>query len=70
MLESYQRFVETSFPIKDPILQDEFQRLIRDKHLLWQEPYISLSRPYRPGGTLQQLVDEGYLDNKITTVPF
>jgi superfamily II DNA/RNA helicase len=68
--ESYQRFVETSFPIKDPILQAEFQRLIRDEHLLWQEPYVSLSRPYLPGGTLQQLVDEGYLDKKITTVPF
>lgn len=68
--ESYQRFVETSFPIKDEELQKEFQRLIRDEHLLWQEPYVSLSRTYRSGGTLQQLVDEGCLDKKITTVPF
>jgi ATP-dependent helicase YprA (DUF1998 family) len=68
--ESYQRFVETSFPIKDPLLQHEFQRLIRDEHLLWQEPYVSLSRPYRPGGTLQDLVTDHYLSTKITTVPF
>ncbi len=68
--ESYQRFVETSFPIKDQALQDEFQRLIRDEHLLWQEPYVSLSRPYRSGGTLQQLVDDRYLSQEITSVPF
>ena len=68
--ENYQRFVETSFPIKDEKLRDDFQQLIRKEHLLWQEPYISLSRPYFPGGTLRQLVDEGYLGEKITTVPF
>lgn len=68
--ENYQRFIETSFPIKDPLLQQEFQRLIQEEHLLWQEPYVSLSRPYRSGKTLKHLVDEGSLGKQITTVPF
>src|SRR5579885_2947234 len=68
--ENYQRFVETSFPIKDPLLQREFQRLIQQEQLLWQEPYISLSRPYVSGGTLKQLVDEGYVQEEILSFPF
>jgi hypothetical protein len=68
--ENYQRFVETSFPIKDSQLQDAFRRLIREEHLLWQEPYISLSRPYLPGSTLRQLVDEGCVHEDLLAFPF
>ncbi len=56
--ESYQRYVETSFPLIDTALREEFRRLIRDEHLLWQEPYVSLSRPFLSGGTLGDLVSE------------
>ena len=53
--ESYQRYVETSFPLVNDALREEFRRLIRDEHLLWQEPYVSLSRPFLSGGTLEDL---------------
>ena len=68
--EKYQRFVETSFPIKDKILRQRFRDLIEHDHLLWQEPYISLSRPYLPGSTLQELVQAGYLDARLLSIPF
>ncbi len=68
--EKYQRFVETSFPIKDKALLQQFRDLIKHDHLLWQEPYISLSRPYLPGSTLQELVQAGYLDERLLSIPF
>src|SRR5258707_1284149 len=68
--KKYQRFVETSFPIKDPTLRTQFSNLIEREHLLWQEPHISLSRPYLPGSTLQELVDTGYLDKRLLSIPF
>ena len=63
--ESYQRYVETSFPLKDAALLKEFRRLIKDEHLLWQEPYISLSRPFQSGGTLADLVSEDIVGSEL-----
>lgn len=54
--ENYQRFVETSFPLADDSLRKQFQHLIKKEHLLWQEPFVSLSRPFKSGNTLEDLV--------------
>src|SRR5260370_3264384 len=51
--ENYQRYVETSFPLADDSLREQFRHLIMEDHLLWQEPFVSLSRPFKPGGTLE-----------------
>jgi hypothetical protein len=48
--EAYCRYIETSFPIRREALRREFNRLMKEEHLLWQEPFISLAQPYRPGG--------------------
>ncbi len=53
--ESYQRYVETSFPLLDEGLRSEFRRLINQEHLLWQEPFVSLSRPLQAGEPLYGL---------------
>jgi len=63
--ETYQNFVETSFPLADPDLRKEFQRLVEEEHLLWQDPFVSLSRPFYPGGTLEELVHEKKLEWEI-----
>jgi len=59
--EAYRRYIETSFPIRREALRREFNRLVEEEHLLWQEPFISLARPYRPGGTFHDLIAEGVL---------
>jgi hypothetical protein len=63
--EDYQRFVETSFPLMDKAVFAAFQKLIRDEHLLWQEPYISLARPFLSGGTLAEAIHDGLLSSAI-----
>ncbi len=63
--ETYQNFVETSFPLADPDLRNEFQRLVEEEHLLWQDPFVSLSRPFYAGGTLEELVHEKKLERDI-----
>src|SRR5260221_5998044 len=63
--ETYQNFVETSFPLADPDLRKEFQRLVEEEHLLWQDPFVSLSRPFYAGGTLEELVHEKKLERDI-----
>lgn len=54
-LEWYRRYVRTSFPLADPLLEAERERLI-DAGLLWAEPYVALGRPGRPGPALSEMV--------------
>lgn len=63
--ETYQSFVETSFPLADKDLKQEFRRLVDEKHLLWQDPFVSLSRPFTVGATLENLSSERKLGNEI-----
>src|SRR6266487_3922922 len=63
--ETYQSFVETSFPLADEDLKQAFRGLVKEKHLLWQDPFVSLSRPFTIGATLEQLARERTLGNEI-----
>ncbi len=63
--EAYRRYIETSFPIRREALRREFNRLVEGEHLLWQELFISLARPYQPGGTFTDLIAEGVLGPEI-----
>lgn len=63
--DAYRRYIETSFPIRREALRREFDRLIAEERLLWQEPFISLARPFRPGGAFQDLIAEGVLGPEI-----
>lgn len=62
---AYHRYIRTSFPIRDTALEQEFERLVRESRLLWREPFISLSHPFRPGGTLEDLIHESVLSDRI-----
>ncbi len=63
--DAYRRYIETSFPIRRESLRREFNRLVESERLLWQEPFISLARPYHLQGALEDLVQEGVLDPAI-----
>ena len=65
--DAYRRYIETSFPIRRESLRREFGRLIDEQRLLWQEPFVSLARPFQPGGTFDDLIREGVLDPRILT---
>ena len=60
--ETYQRFVETSFPLADEGLRKHFKDLVQNEHLLWQDPFVSL---FENGGTLTDLVNAGFLSREI-----
>lgn len=59
--DAYRRYIETSFPIRRESLRREFGRLVAEERLLWQEPYVSLARPFQGGASLAELVGEGVL---------
>lgn len=62
---AYRRYIETSFPLRDVDLRADFSDLIDNERLLWQDLYISLSRPFKRDFTVQDLVDDGTLSPTI-----
>jgi ATP-dependent helicase YprA (DUF1998 family) len=56
VLDSYRRYVRTSFPLRDAQLDADRERLI-DANLLWNEPHIQLSQPGISGPRLDALAD-------------
>lgn len=62
---AYHSYIRTSFPLRRPALEAEFERLVSEGRLLWREPFVSLSRPFKPGGTLEDLIHAGVLSERI-----
>jgi len=60
--DAYWRYIETSFPIRGHAPRWQFRRLVEEHKLLWQEPFISLSRPFKIGGSFDSLIAAGVLD--------
>lgn len=67
VLDSYRRYVRSSFPLRDDALDAERERLI-DERLLWAEPHVSLGRPGTTGPKLASLTD--LLDPKTLALPW
>lgn len=65
--ETYRRYVRASFPLRDPQLDEQRERLI-DGGLLWTEPFVSLGRPGRTGPPLADLA--GRLDARTLELPW
>src|SRR5689334_8234870 len=63
--EDYRHYIETSFPVRDPALKAQIQRLIAEEKLLWQEAFVSLARPFHTGGHLTDLIADGTLAPQI-----
>ena len=60
---TYLRYLETSFFFKQPGLQAEFMRVLRDKAQppLVRKPILEVSPTYAQGTALADLVEEGVL---------
>lgn len=67
VLDSYRRYVRSSFPLRDDALDAERERLI-DERLLWAEPQVSLGRPGTTGPKLSSLTD--LLDPRTLALPW
>lgn len=65
--DAYWRYIETCFPIRSDALRGQFRRLVEEEKLLWQEPFISLARPFQSGGSFEDLIATGVLDPRIRT---
>ena len=62
VVRSFLRYQLTAYPFADPRLHEQMRKLLsldetRESPLL-KGPYISLSRPFREGGTVEALVEE------------
>ena len=63
--KSFLRYQLTAYPFSDPHLLAQMRDLLSLDHTrtspLLRGPYVSLSRPFRAGASIQQLVDEGLI---------
>ena len=59
--DAYHSYISTSFPLRRPELRREFDRLVTEHKLLWQEPFVSLSRHPRAGRTFAELEADGII---------
>lgn len=59
--DSYHRYLETSFHLKDRSLLEQFQKLLRDKTQppLVRQPILEISPGFKSGLSIEQLIDEG-----------
>lgn len=55
---AYRRYIRTSFPIRRREVEERFLRLVDHERLLWQDPFISLARPFAEGKKFAELVSE------------
>ena len=68
--DAYWRYIETSYPIRSDRIRQQFRELVENNNLLWQESFISLSRPYKKSGSLINLIEKGILEPKIQKANF
>ncbi|MFV2072723.1 MAG: DEAD/DEAH box helicase [Thermoanaerobaculales bacterium] len=68
--ETYLRYLETSFFFKEPGLREEFRMVLRDKAQppLVREPILEVSPAYKPGSSLQDLIDTGVLSTAFSAI--
>lgn len=61
--DSYLRYLETSFHLKDKPLLEQFKQLLNDKTQppLVRPPILEVSPGFKTGSSIEQLVEEGVL---------
>lgn len=64
----YRQAVEGTQVIKDPNVRDLIARAIDEDELLWREPYVQITRRFKKGAPLKQVVDEGLLHPDVIRV--
>ena len=68
--KSFLRYQLTAYPFSDPHLLAQMRELLSLDHTraspLLRGPYVSLSRPFRAGAPVRQMVDEGLIHPHLT----
>ena len=63
--KSFLRYQLTAYPFADPHLLAQMRALLSLDHTrsspLLRGPYVSLSRPFRPGASVRKMIDDGVL---------
>lgn len=69
--KSFLRYQLTAYPFSDPHLLEQMRDLLSLDHTrsspLLRGPYVSLSRPFQAGASVQQMVDEGLIHPHLAT---
>ena len=70
--ETYLRYLETSFYLKNPSLQKQFCKLLQDKSQppLVREPILEITPSFVAGKTLPELVEDNVLSKAFSKVNF
>src|SRR5574341_527055 len=67
LIEDYSKFTRGFFKIRDPrverYVEDQLERGLR-----WPDPWVALNPRFEPGGSIQDLVAEGLLDERCGDV--
>lgn len=58
---AYRDYLATTFPINDPIIEEEFLKELKKEDNLSKGPYLQVTAPYKKGATIQELVNQGIL---------
>lgn len=64
----YRQAVEGTQMIKDQKVKDLIAKAIAEDELLWREPYVQITRRFKKGAPLQQLVEQGVLHADVLKV--
>jgi hypothetical protein len=57
----YRKYVESFQLIASPDIPPMLQEAIESGELLWKDPYVQISRRFKPGGPLEDLIQNGTL---------
>ncbi|HHH47906.1 MAG TPA: DEAD/DEAH box helicase [Gammaproteobacteria bacterium] len=65
LIEDYRRFLRTSYRFLDPHLRAQFEAHLAQADVVVKGPYVTLSRDFMLGQTLQELVDAGSVELEL-----
>jgi len=68
LIEEYRRFLRTSYRFLDPHLREQFEAHLAQADVVVKGPYVTLSRDFKLGRTLQQLVETGEAHTDLVRV--
>ena len=65
IVETYLRYIETTFYIHDKEYMEKFRVLLRNKEFFAKGPYLDLTDSFEFGKSIDQLVDERILSKEF-----
>jgi superfamily II DNA/RNA helicase/ribosomal protein L37AE/L43A len=66
--EEYKSYVFSFQRFKNPIIENWVNEKVQEGTLLWRDPHLQLSRNFKKGDTLQDMIDEGLLHKEVLRI--